>query len=210
MKGKMRRRASFRTRQGGVALLVTAGLALAACTGAAAAGRLSARETALAHARAQSAAWPAAKASLYQKDVAAAFPSTHAAKPTGPLGPMPAPGVPQDTAPDQRKPGITNLREAPFGQEDFAVINEYSGMVKGRWYVTYAGTVGGQGADAGSGGLKILSADAGSNTNLADVGTFPLAGTRHLRITGYTKSSVTVITDTGASRTLNLDTLKFT
>ncbi len=42
-------------------------------------------------------------------------------------------------------------------------------MVKGRGYVAYAGTVGGEGPTAGQGGLRIMSADAGQNTNIADV-----------------------------------------
>ena len=85
--------------------------------------------------------------------------------------------------------------------------NSYSGVVKGRWTVAYAGTVGGDGPSAHQGGLRILSSDPGGNTNITDLGTFPVAGTTSLKVTAYSGTVITLTADTGATLRFDLATL---
>jgi hypothetical protein len=170
---------------------------------AAAQGGGSPRTSALNAAQAQSAGWPAAKARQYQQGVARAFPVTPAEKPA--VAPTAAPGVPAVSVPAARQAGISDLRQAPFGQADFAVQNSYSGPVNGRWYVAYAGTLG----SSGEGGVRVLSADATQNTDITDLGTFSVPGTTSLEVTGYSGDSITLVANTGATFTFNLDTLSF-
>jgi hypothetical protein len=195
----------------GLLLLIGGAVAVFIGAGIASAQDGSSRTAALSQADARSAGWPAGKAHLYREGVAKAFPIKPAAKPArSEPQPMPAPGVPV-VVPAARRTGISNLRQAPFGSQDFAVQNSYSGLVKGRWYVAYAGTVGGEGASSGQGGVRVLSADASQNadTGITDIGTFPVAGTTSLKVTGYAGDSITLLANTGATYTFNLDTLSY-
>jgi hypothetical protein len=194
------------------ALVVVIGgaFALSIGVGVAAAQNGSARTVALSRARAVSAGWPSAKAKLYQQGVARAFPVTPKAKPDlAKPGPQAAPGVPTIVVPDARQHGISNLRQAPFGTADFAVRNSYSALVKGRWYVAYAGTIGGDVATSGEGGIRVLSADATQNNGITDLGTFAAAGTRSLEVTAYSGDTITLVANTGATFIFNLDTLTY-
>ncbi len=187
-------------------LVVGGVVAVSIGAGIAAAQGVSARTAALSSAQAQSAGWPAAKARLYQQGVAKAFPVKPAMKPA--VAPAAAPGVPVVVVPDARQAGISDLRQAPFGTADFAVQNSYSNLVKGRWYVAYAGTVNGSSTSA-VGGVRVLSADATQNTDITDLGTFTVPGTTSLEVTGYSGDSITLVANTGATFTFNLDTLSF-
>ncbi len=194
------------------ALAFVAGGAIALSVGAgiAAAQDGSARTVALSRAQTQSANWPAAKARLYRQSVSKAFPAKPARKPisTQPQ-PAAAPGVPAVRVPDARHTGISGLREAPFASAGFAVQNSYSGLVKGRWYVAYAGTVGGDHGSAGQGGVRVLSADAAQNTDIRNLGTFPVTGTRSLKVISYSGDSIKLVANTGATFTFNLDSLSY-
>jgi hypothetical protein len=213
-KNHQRRASSMRGRRhvsrNALVLVVGGVVALSAGAGIAAAQAGSARTSALSRAQAQSAGWPAAKAKLYREGVSKAFPVKPATKPvsTQPR-PVAAPGVPAVVVPDARKAGISGLREAPFSSADFAVQNSYSGLVKGRWYVAYAGTLGGDLGSAGEGGVRVLSADATRNTGIKDLGTFPVAGTRSLKVIAYSGNSITLVANTGATFTFNLNTLSY-
>lgn len=194
------------------ALVLVAGgvVALSAGAGIAAAHEGSARTTALTRAQAQSAGWPAAKARLYREGVSQAFPVRPARKPaSSPAQPAAAPGVPTVVVPDARKTGISGLREAPFSSASFAVQNSYSGLVKGRWYVAYAGTTGGALRSAGQGAVRVLSAGATQNTGITNLGTFPVSGTTSLKVIAYSGDSITLRANTGATFRFNLDTLSY-
>ena len=166
------------------------------------------RAHALRLAEAQASTMPSAKGRLYTQGVAGAFPSQVAKKP-GQATPAAAPGVAQVTVPDSRVPGISSLRQAPFAPVDFAVQNSYSARVKGRWYVAYAGTIGGDSADRGEGGLRVQSADPGANTNMQDLGTFAAPGTTSLKVTSSSGSVITLVSGTGTTFTFDLSTLSW-
>ena len=191
--------------------IVIAGMAVVSIgIGIASAQGSSARTQALRQAQGVAAGMPAAKASLYQQGVARAFPAKPAAKPVqASAHPVAAPGVPVVVGQDSRITGIAEMRQAPFPSADFAVQNSYSGPVHGRWYVAYAGTVGGAGATARQGGLRIMSADAEANTHIATVGTFPAPGTESLKVIAYSGSQITLLTDTGATLKFDLSTLSY-
>ncbi|HEX2857949.1 MAG TPA: hypothetical protein VHO26_10830 [Propionibacteriaceae bacterium] len=167
------------------------------------------RSHALRLAQEQAASMPSAKAKLFTDGVARAFPSKGAAKPAQVVGPAAAPGAAHANVPDARVPGISDLRQAPFAPVDFAVQNSYSAKVKGRWYIAYAGTVGGNKADAGQGGVRVMSADPGANTNLQDLGTFPVAGTTSLKVTAGSGTVITLVSGTGATYTFDLSALSY-
>lgn len=186
--------------------VLCAGVALG--TGDADAKGTSARSQALGRAAAQASAMPSAKARLFTQGVDKAFPSQVADKP-GQQTPAPAPGAAQPSVADNRVPGISSLRQAPFAPVDFAVQNSYSAKIKGRWYVAYAGTIGGEGADRGLGGIRILTADPGANTDLRDLGTFAASGTTGLKVTSHSGTTITLVSDTGDRLTFDLATLTF-
>ena len=172
-------------------------------------GGESPRSHAMRLAQEQAASMPSAKAKLFTDGVAGAFPSKGAAKPAQVAGPAAAPGAARVNVPDARVPGISSLRQAPFAPVDFVVQNSYSAKVKGRWYIAYAGTIGGNKADAGQGGVRVMSADPGANSNLQDLGTFPAAGTTSLKVTAGSSSVITLVSGTGSTFTFDLSTLSY-
>jgi hypothetical protein len=192
------------------AMVLAVASAVALCVGAgiAAAQPGSARTQALTRAAAQAAGWPAAKSRRYLKGISGAFPANPLKKPAAP-GPVAAPGVPSVVVPDARRPGISSLRQAPFGPEDFAVLNSYSALIKGRWYVAYAGTAHAGPGSSGEGAVRVLSADATQNTDITDLGTFPVAGTASLKVTAYSGDTITLVSNTGATFNFNLATLTY-
>lgn len=167
------------------------------------------RDHALQIAAQQASAMPSAKAKLFTAGVAGAFPSHGASKPAQPTGPAEAPGAARVSVPDNRTPGISSLHQAPFAAADFAVQNSYSAKIKGRWYVAYAGTIGGDRADSGQGGVRVMSADPGANTDMQDLGTFAQAGTTSLKVTASTGTVITLVSNTGATVTFDLSTLSY-
>lgn len=137
--------------------------------------------------------------------------SSASAKTPEPPGntPRPAPGLPYYSVGADRVSGISHWRQAPFGTETFAATGHYSGMVNNRWYVVYAGTIGGQGADAGTGGIVIQTFDAKSDTHEVDLGPFPDKGTRQLTIVSVSGDVLTLTSQSGATTTFNLETERF-
>ena len=211
--GKIPKPAGWGRRSGvrGIGLIAVAGVAtIGVGIGIAYAQDNSPRAHALRAAAAQASGMPSAKARLFTEGVAHAFPSQPADKPVHPtVGPAPAPGVARVTIPDNRAAGISSLRQAPFAPVDFSVQNSYSALIRGRWYIAYAGTTGGDEANAGQGAIRVMSAGPGANTDLKDLGTFASPGTASLKITSHTGTAITLATDTGSSVTFDLSTLGY-
>ncbi len=201
-----KRTASMRLGRGGLALVVAGIAVVGVGVGFASAQDSSPLSRALQQAHLDQ--MPPAKAELYKKGIEQAFPAAHANKPNQATA-QSAPGVPDIEVKGDRSAGISDLRQAPFSSSTFAVEDSYQGMVKGRWYVVYAGTVGGEGPTAGQGGLRIMSADPGQNTNVADVGTFPAAGTSSLKVSAFSGTMLTLTTNTSTTLTFDLATLAY-
>lgn len=194
----------------GLAFVICAVAALSVGIGVAGAhGSGGGRADVLSRAKARSAQWPTDKASLYEQGILKAFPPNPKPKPAQAQSkPMPAPGVLSVVRPPVRRTGISTLRQAPFGSADFIVTNTYSGLVHGRWYVAYAGALGSNGVGRGEGGVRVLSSDAASTSDITDLGTFPVPGSTSLKFTGFAGDTLTLV-DSKTMHTFNLDTLTF-
>ncbi len=167
----------------------------------------SARDQALRASAGRAAEMPSAKASAFMAGVERAFPSHPATKPTTTAQPS---WLPSDDQPAPRVSGISDLKQAPFSSEAFEVRNAYYGMVRGRWYGVYAGTVGMiNPAASGQGGIYIVSADANANTHWSNLGPFPQAGTSWLKVTSSSGNALTLVSNTGATYTFDLSALKY-